>query len=182
MSEEDRVRWDERYATRADDGRDDIALPDVFVGFAEHLPVAGNALDLACGPGAHSVWLAQRGLHVHGVDVSPVAIAQARRLAETAGVARCCRFEVFDLDAGLPPGPQVDVLLCNMFRDSSLDEAVMDRLARGGMLMVSALSEVGSDPGPFRVRPGELPRAFAPLEVLHAGESDGRAWLVARSP
>jgi methyltransferase family protein len=53
-----------------------------------------------------------------GVDVSPVAIELARQLAERSGVAARCRFDVFDLDAGLPDGESVDLVLCYLFRDS----------------------------------------------------------------
>jgi hypothetical protein len=61
-----------------------------------------------------------------------------------------------------------------------LDQAVLDRLAPGGLLAISALSEVGSEPGPFRVRPGELLDAFGVLDVVSAGDGDGLAWLLGR--
>jgi SAM-dependent methyltransferase len=46
----------------------------------------GAALDLACGEGRNSVWLAGRGWRVTGVDFSEVAIAKARELAALRGV------------------------------------------------------------------------------------------------
>lgn len=87
-----------------------------------------------------------------------------------------------DLDDGLPPGPPVDVILCHKFRDRRLDAAIVERLAPGGLLAISALSEVGAKPGPFRVTAGELPAAFASLEQITAEEGDGEAWLLARKP
>ena len=75
----------------------------------------------------------------------------------------------------------MDVLLCNRFRDRRLDAAIIGRLAAGGLLAMSALSEVGAEPGPYRAAAGELTRAFGALEVLGAGEGDGQAWLVARA-
>jgi hypothetical protein len=112
--------------------------------------------------------------------VSPVAIAQAAELAARCGQAKRCTFDVADLDDGLPPGEPADVLLCNKFRDRGLDDAMIDRLAPGGILAISVLSEVGASPGPFRARPGELLQAFAALEMIAAGEADGEAWLLAR--
>ena len=50
---------------------------------------------------------------------------------------------------------------------------MIDRLARGGLLAVAVLSEVGPGPGPFRVRPGELLDAFGKLGVFVQGEADG---------
>jgi hypothetical protein len=71
-------------------------------------------------------------------------------------------------------------VLCHKFRDARLDSAIMARLAPGGLLAICALSEVGADPGPFRVQAGELERSFAALEPIAAGEADGEAWLLAR--
>jgi len=42
------------------------------------------------------------------------------------------------------------------------------------------LSEVGADPGRFRVGPGELREAFGSLDLLVDGEEEGVAWIVAR--
>ncbi|CAA0119710.1 Tellurite methyltransferase [Mycolicibacterium vanbaalenii] len=181
MSDEDRVRWDRRYADRGSVTVDDVALPAVFQPFAQEFPTAGRALDLACGGGGAAVWLAQRGMDVWAVDVSPVAIAQARELAEQCGVAAHCHFEVCDLDHGLPSGLSADVVICNMFRDSRLDRSVIERLSPGGLLAVSALSEVGASPGPFRVTSGELRQAYRALEVIATEEAHGQAWLLARA-
>ncbi len=180
MAEGDRRRWDERYAAQGAPPVSAVQPPDLLARHAKEFPAAGRALDLACGQGFGAVGLARRGLDVRGFDVSPVAIDQAREVARLAGVGNHCRFEVFDLDDGLPPGPPVDVILCHKFRDRRLDGAIIDRLAPGGLLAITALSEVGAAPGPFRAAPGELPAAFAQLAHLDAGEGDGQAWLLAR--
>jgi hypothetical protein len=110
-----------------------------------------------------------------------VAISQARQLAKRSGVGGSCRFDVVDLDGGLPAGAPVDVILCHKFRDRRLDRAIIDRLAPRGILAMAALSEVDAAPGPFRATPGELPAAFAALDVIVAGEGRGQAWLLARA-
>ena len=110
---------------------------------------------------------------------SPVVVASANELASRHGVADRCSFAVVDLDDGLPPGEPVDLIVCNMFRDARLDQAVTARLRPGGTLAIAALSEVDAEPGRFRVPPGELTTAFAELDVLGAEEADGVAWLVA---
>lgn len=178
MAETDRVRWDERYTGRAGTV---AGLPEVFTPYADAFPTAGRVLDLACGPGAASVWLAERGLTVLGVDVSPVAVAQARRLAAETGVGERCRFEVADLDDGLPAGPPVDVIVCHRFRDPRLYPAMLTRLAPGGLLAIAVLSEVGAQPGAFRAGAGELVEAFARLDTVVGGEGGGEAWLLARN-
>jgi hypothetical protein len=128
----------------------------------------------------HAVWLATRGVAVQGYDGSPVAVEHARALSRRIGVERRCRFDVVDLDGGLPAGPPVDLVLCRRFRDRRLDTAIVDRIAAGGLLAVSALSEVGAAPGRFRAAAGELAAAFAALDTIAAGEGDGVAWLLAR--
>lgn len=176
MSAQDRTRWDAAYT----DG-DTVpapALPAVFAGHEDLFPRTGTALEIACGSGAAAVWLARRGLDVHGVDVSAVAIDRARALAARAGVT--VRFEAVDLDEGLPPGDPVNLLLCHKFRDPTLYSQILDRLAPGALLAICVLSEAGAAPGRFRAARGELRTAFASLDEIAAGEGDGQAWLLAR--
>jgi SAM-dependent methyltransferase len=58
-----------------------------------------RAIDLGCGVGNYSVWLASRGFDVTGVDISDAAIELARTRAEGAGVS--CEFRSADLIAGV---------------------------------------------------------------------------------
>ncbi|WP_395310945.1 class I SAM-dependent methyltransferase [Mycobacterium sp. AMU20-3851] len=176
MTEQDRTRWDAAYAARAVASAP--AVPAVFGGYEDVFPRHGSALEIACGDGSAAVWLAQRGLDVHGVDVSAVAIGQARALAEQHGVT--VRFDAVDLDGGLPPGGPADLVLCHKFRDPGLYATLPARLKPGGLLAICVLSEVGAAPGRFRAVPGELPAAFAELGALAAGEGEGQAWLLAR--
>ena len=48
---------------------------------------AGRALDLGCGTGTDTIYLATHGWEVTGVDAVPKALATARRDATAAGVA-----------------------------------------------------------------------------------------------
>lgn len=178
---EDQRRWDERYTSKEPVFGAAVGPPGIFADYADAFPTTGRALDIACGRGLATVWLAQRGLQVVGLDVSAVAIGQARELARHSGIDERCRFDVVDLDDGLPDGPPVDVILCHKFRDPRLDQAFIERLAPGGLLATAALSEVGAEPGPFRAAPGELAVAFAELDVIAAGEGQGQAWLLARA-
>ncbi|MDV3128286.1 class I SAM-dependent methyltransferase [Mycobacterium sp. 21AC1] len=178
MSLQDRIDWDATYRARPPAAGD--GPPRSFAPHAGAFPVAGTALDVACGQGQASVWLAKRGLQVWGVDVSPVAVEQAAALAAREAVADRCRFDVVELDEGLPPGPSADVVLCNRFRDRRLDGALVERLAPGGVLAICVLSEVGGPVGRFRAAPGELATAFAGLTVIAADEGAGEAWLLAR--
>lgn len=179
MSEEDRVRWDERYEDAGPPPQGEVGPPPAFAPYESLFPTEGLAMELACGRGRGAVWLAKRGLLVWGIDVSPMAVAHARELAARHGLAQRCRFDVADLDNGIPPGPAVDLVVCHMYRDARLDRAIVERLRPGGLLAMAVLSEVDVGPGPFRARRGELRIAFAELEVLAEGEKEGQAWLLA---
>ena len=146
------------------------------------MPTTGHALELACGRGRGAVWLAKRGLDYWGVDVSPVAIGLAQELARRSGVGDRCRFDVFDLDNGLPPGPPVDFLFCHLFVDHRLDRAIMKRLSPGGLLVVVSLSEVGHGKGEFRIGPSELLDTFGSLDVIDHEEGEGMARILVRRP
>jgi SAM-dependent methyltransferase len=179
MSEEDRRHWDDRHAV-VGVGSDDPGLPTIFAAIEDSFPVGGRALEIVCGRGELAVWLAMRGMDVFGVDVSPVAVGLAAELAGRSGVADRCRFEVWDLDDGLPPGPPADLVVCHMFREPRLDQELIERVAPSGLLAIASLSEVGGPPGRFRAKPGELREVFAKLETLSDGEGDGVAWLLGR--
>jgi len=74
----------------------------------------------------------------------------------------------------------MDAIVCHRFRAPQAYPAIVERLAPGGLLAISVLSEVGADPGPYRASPGELSAAFAELDLIAEGEGDGVAWLMAR--
>jgi SAM-dependent methyltransferase len=173
MSEADRRCWDARHAVA-----DDVLPlpPEALRGQEDLVPTAGRALDVACGRGAVALWLAERGLAVDAVDVSPVGLAAGARRAGGLPV----RWWVADLDAGLPPGcaGPYDVVVVQRFRDPALYPALVTALATGGLLVVTVLSEVDEGPGPWRAAPGELRAAFADLDVLVHTEANGEASLV----
>ncbi len=84
--------WDERYA--ADHyifGTD----PNAFLASQAALIRPGmRALSIADGEGRNGVWLAEQGANVHAIDVSPVALDKARKLAAERGVE--LEFELAD--------------------------------------------------------------------------------------
>lgn len=58
----------------------------------------GRALDLGCGEGGDVVWLAKRGWHATGIDISDTAIQRARAAAHAAGLTEAqANFRVADL-------------------------------------------------------------------------------------
>ncbi len=88
---------------------------DWFKALVDSGAIAGKtALDLGCGTGKKSVYLAQHGFEqITGVDISPKAIDYAKANAEAAGVVNECRFICHDLTdwTFLPAGELFDFIL-----------------------------------------------------------------------
>jgi 2-polyprenyl-3-methyl-5-hydroxy-6-metoxy-1,4-benzoquinol methylase len=58
----------------------------------------GMALDVCCGLGTNTIYLAQAGFQTTAIDISKSAVAQAQRNVQKAGVAiRLCVSTVLDL-------------------------------------------------------------------------------------
>jgi len=179
---DDAARWDDRY--RSASSPDPLAPEplDTRTDLLGLLPATGVAIDIACGIGRQSLWLAQRGLDVVALDVSPIAIEALRTAAAEAGLAERIEARPVDLDGGLPTDPQTaDVILCQRFRQPSIYPQVAERLRTGGIAIITVLSEVGAEsPGPFHAPSGELATEFAGFDVLYAHEGGGVATIVAR--
>lgn len=78
--------WNESYREGNlpwDTGRPSTELQRLF----DRMKISpGRALDIGCGTGTNSVWLAEQGFEVTGVDVAPLAIKRAEERAKAAGV------------------------------------------------------------------------------------------------
>ena len=85
--------WNARYAT---DAYIFGTAPNVFLASQAGLIRPGmRALAIADGEGRNGVWLAEQGAAVHAIDVSPLALDKARKLAAARGVA--VEFELADV-------------------------------------------------------------------------------------
>jgi len=101
-----REDWDRRYAEVENLW---AKKPNRFlVAEVEDLP-PGRVLDLACGEGQNTIWLATLGWDATGVDYSEVAIAKARRRAESDGVL--VDFACADLVDYEPPEAEYDLVV-----------------------------------------------------------------------
>lgn len=87
--------WQEHYRSGNipwDSGRPSAELMRVVA--AENI-VPCRALELGCGTGTNSVWLAQQGFDVTALDIAELAIESARQRAAAAGMS--IRFLTADL-------------------------------------------------------------------------------------
>jgi cyclopropane fatty-acyl-phospholipid synthase-like methyltransferase len=78
--------WSQRYRDAGEDYLFGVA-PCRFLQTHRHVLESGaTALSVADGEGRNSVWLAEQGLAVTALEISPVALEKARRLARGRGV------------------------------------------------------------------------------------------------
>ena len=152
-----------------------------------------RAVDLGCGTGANTVYLAEQGFDSTGVDFSSVALAKARARADRSGVS--CRFLPGNLTA--PTIPELDGPFDLVLDFGTLDDfdaqgrramaATIRRLTTTNSLVVfwcfyadpAALPRF-SFTGPSRVvpviRPGEEDDLFgADFEITRLTSSDRTA-------
>ena len=106
--ENPRDAWDDRYRSE-----EYIfgTRPNVFLESQDrHLAAGSHVLAVADGEGRNGVWLAQRGCRVRSVDISPVAIGKAGKLALDRKVD--IEFVVADLMEWAWPEAAFDVVVC----------------------------------------------------------------------
>ncbi len=80
------IDWNDRYRDGDlpwDTGRPSSELQRVV---GRHAIRPCRALEIGCGTGTNSVWLAQQGFEVTGFDMAPLAVERAEQLARAAGV------------------------------------------------------------------------------------------------
>jgi cyclopropane fatty-acyl-phospholipid synthase-like methyltransferase len=178
--DQERQRWDARFAAP---GYLFGTAPNKFL--AEHahlLPKAGKALAIADGEGRNGVFLAERGLEVLSVDVSPIGQDKARKLAEARGVS--LRFELADLRDWDWPEAAFDVVAAIFFQFTGPEgrgkifAGIKKTLKPGGLLLLE-----GYGPKQLEYKtggPGKLENLYTPALLRDAfgdfSELDVRAY------
>jgi 2-polyprenyl-3-methyl-5-hydroxy-6-metoxy-1,4-benzoquinol methylase len=131
--------WDERYRG---EGFAFGTEPNVFLASqASYLKPGLSALVPGDGQGRNGVWLAQRGLLVDTVDVSPLAVSRAQELAKARGVK--LNIELADLTSWNWPQTRYDIVaaLYVHFFDADrprMHRAMLGALKPGGTLIMEA--------------------------------------------
>ena len=202
MSETDRQRWDRKYAAGEGPAHfrpsrllvEHIHLLTSTSQDAAHqpagLPIERRALDVACGFGGSSLFLASLGYQVHAVDVSGVALDQLQAEAARRGLQ--VSLIQADLAHWRVPPAHYDLIILRYYLKRDLMPQLAKGLRAGGLLFVETRNQrflsvrPGFDPA-FLLQLGEL-RRFAKdagLRLIHVADSTSEAHtsqLIARRP
>ncbi len=127
-----------------------------IVRFASLVRDNGRVLDVACGPGRHSVFFAARGCRVTAIDRNTVA------LAKLAGVANVAPLQAdIEADPWPLPGERFDAVIVTNYLHRALMPALIAAVADDGVLLYETFAHgneaFGKPANPdFLLAPGEL--------------------------
>ena len=130
-SPKDQSRWDKYY---------DIeeflfgTEPIRFLKENINLLPKGKALDLAMGEGRNGVYLATQGFDVLGLDISPVGLNKAHKLAEHHKVK--IETQVVDLEGYPLKKNTYDVIICTYYMQRDLFDRAKESRKSGGMILI----------------------------------------------
>lgn len=170
MSAQDRDKWNQRYAENSYRKSNPVNL------LRDWLPRVppGPALDVACGAGRNSIFMAEAGFHVDAIDIAREGLAEARRKADEHGLQ--INLIEHDLDEPYSFKTDYNLIVVLWYVNLDLISRLCDCLAPGGYLLCeehlrSNQEVIGPGNPDYRVAPGALRDAVSALEVQFYEES-----------
>ncbi|WP_372683618.1 class I SAM-dependent methyltransferase [Desulfosarcina sp.] len=157
MTDKDRIRWDSRHLK-------DIGstAPSPILMKYGGLATCGNALDIACGNGRNSIYLAAEGFVVDAVDISTVATTHLA--GKNPNINVICA----DLDAWDIPRNRYALIANVRFLDRRLFPLIQDGLKTGGVLIFESFMDGEKDK--FCLKQNELLHAFQSMRIVYYEE------------
>ena len=165
-----------------------LALPDEVL--REHescFDGEGWALDVACGRGANTGYLASLGYQALGIDCSWEALSQARHHV----CDHSTHWLAADFDQFFFPEGFFDVVVVVRFLDRKLTSALVESLVPGGLLLhrtfnVNHLKDAPSFNPRFVLARGELLDLYDDLDVIDTNDDtdtpEPLSFILARHP
>jgi SAM-dependent methyltransferase len=158
-------KWDAIYSKRQEE------KPGVSTVLEQNqhlLPKTGLALDLACGLGGNTLFLAEKGLKVDSWDISSVAIEQLK--INAGKVSLDIHAQQRDVIADPPAQAVYDVIVVSHFLVRDMAPVIVDALKSGGLLFYQTfcrnkVNEIGPNNPDFLLDDNELLRMFSTLNV-----------------
>jgi tellurite methyltransferase len=161
----------------------------LLVCFSGFLPHNGLGLDLACGYGRNTLYLARQGLNVIGIDLSMNGLIAGREDAVRQNLQ--VSFVRADLTRFALPTNAFSAVICFKYRDRNCYPSIRAALRPRGLLIYETYTfehhRFGHNPldPAHLLERNELLQAFSDWEIIFYHEvwrGRGTASLVARKP
>jgi len=158
------LKWDEIYRHKADT---DPMPASMLSQYSHLLPQHGLALDLACGLGGNTFFLAEQGLQVDAWDISSVAIERIKSKTEARNI------QALSIDICDAPFPKnhYDVIAVSRFLERQIIPQLIDALKVGGLIFYQTFTldkaQSGGPSNPkFLLQKAELLSLFSSLSPI----------------
>lgn len=158
---EDKQRWNKKYTQAPMPTAPIVALSS----FVDQIAQGSKALDIACGKGRHTHFLASKGIYVDAVDYSDVAL----NALDKSDYINCIDE---DLDHYCIKRASYDLVVCTNFLSRRLFPFIKESLKKDGLLIFETFMECDHKDAhqptntDFLLRSNELLHAFLGLTVL----------------
>lgn len=135
--------------TPMDQKEPSASIPIFWEWLTRHNADVGSGIEMGCGKGRNSIWLAQQGVAMTGFDFSSHAIQEAKKRAQEAGVKKNLHLLIHDAIKPWPFKPETFDIGFDIFASTDIESAegrvcARDELIRvvkkGGYVLVYTLS------------------------------------------
>ncbi len=172
------THWDSKYS-RGNTHSDYVPDKDL-VKLIHHFPTNGLALDVACGTGRNSFFIAEHGLDVVCMDFSSKGLNYLKQHRADEPVSK----KLFPVQADLTqlslPKNNYDAVFVIRYLDRGAFPSYTDTLKPGGLLFIKAfnLNHLKRKPNfnpDFLLNPGELASTFKQFEIIYTNDDESTA-------
>jgi len=129
MAQKDKEKWDKKYKENPSllgQKKSSEKLKNII-----NYIKKGKALEIACGAGRNSIYLANKGFEVEALDISDVAIKNLRKL----NIKNINAIQI-DLDCFLPKENTYDLIVMTNFLDRQIIPKLSKALKKDGILFI----------------------------------------------
>lgn len=164
---EDKERWNKKYTVAPMPTDPIIALSSCI----EQIVKGSKALDIACGKGRHTHFIASNGIYVDAIDYSDVAL-------ESLDKSEFINCIDVDLDHYCIEKESYDLVVCTNFLSRRLFPFMKESLKEGGLLIFETFMECDHEDAhqptnsEYLLRSNELLHAFLGLNILFYEEKE----------
>jgi 2-polyprenyl-3-methyl-5-hydroxy-6-metoxy-1,4-benzoquinol methylase len=175
MSLEDKQKWDKKYI----DKKRLLEPREASQNLKNYHDKCGGkkALELACGSGRNTIYLAQNGFTVDALDIAKIALDTLDNYAHELGLDNNINTKLVDLDANTFEKESYDLVVMTNFLDRVLITDVKTSLKVGGVFFIETYMQDSSNNKPnsnqdYLLKSDELKEIFKDYEIIYYNEFD----------